>query len=192
MPTAGVNVAFLRSGQQFAGPSAPFPPHQSPETDQGAEALVAFLRTGRRLDTRAPALADAGPRRTKQQRLEDFYQKTLAAASPRDAQRMRDRVEAAPTIVNLKFLQSGFEFRPNTRGPAAALGAPWSESLAGRSESGSMYEEEAESVPEATARLTKRGPNRGPPGPRTTKAERLKAFYNATLKAAGPSAQPVA
>lgn len=27
---------------------------------------------------------------------------------------------SAPTIVNLKFLQSGFEFRPNTTGPAAS------------------------------------------------------------------------
>jgi len=173
----GINVQFLQSGKEFSAVS------------------VAGRRSRSRLGgggAQAQAQVSAGPRRTKQQRLEDFYQKTLAAASPRDAQRMRDRVEAAPTIVNLKFLQSGFEFRPNTRGPAAALGAPWSESLAGRSESGSMYEEEAESVPEATARLTKRGPNRGPPGPRTTKAERLKAFYNATLKAAGPRAQPVA
>jgi len=151
-PSAGINIRLLQSG-------AP---------------LAARTRTSTRTRPSPPARDGAGPRRTKQQRLEAFYQRTLLAASPREARQMRARVEAAPTIVSLKYLQSGFGFRPNTTGAAAALGAPWSESPAGQAESGSMYEEEAESASEAAERIAKR----------TTKAERAKAFYTATQQSA--------
>ena len=57
------------------------------------------------------AAGSFAPRKTKAQRLEEFYRKTLASASPRAADVMRCEVEAEAeptrTVVNVRFLCSG-------------------------------------------------------------------------------------
>jgi len=59
------------------------------------------------------AAGSLAPRKTKAQRLEEFYRKTLASASPRAADVMRCEVEAEAeaeptrTVVNVRFLCSG-------------------------------------------------------------------------------------
>ena len=79
----------------------------------------------------APALP-TGARRTRAQRLEAFYQKSLAAASPRSARKMRATMDKAKpkgtrltqTMVNLQFLQSGHEFSQlQQQSQEAAVGA---------------------------------------------------------------------
>lgn len=159
---------FYQKTLAAASPRAARKMRSAVGTGQPTLVNVKFLQSGHEFSPGSlPASGAGGARKSKARRLEEFYQQTLAAASPRMARKMRSQVEATATLVNLKFLRSGKEFQP--------AGLPEFD------ESGSIFEEEAA---DNAARLQNAGHPSRPAGPKTTQAERLKRFYTSTLQAA--------
>lgn len=152
-PASIVNMAFLRSGKEFEGVplgSLFFSPSPSASS--------------------ASSGSSAGPKASRNARLESFYSRTQASAvyTPPAARRaMPPRppasattVQSPPTMVNLQFLRSGKEF--------------FQAASADRS-----VEQARVTAVDAAWRA---------PGPKLSKHARERAFYAATLKAAAAPA----
>jgi len=172
---AVLNVDFLRSGAEFK----PSP---------------SLTRKG---DTAVPS-----PRTTRNNRLEAFYKQSLEAAnvSPRKA-------EKSPAVLNVDFLRSGAEFKPSPIQDRKNYTAVPSPNTTRNNRLEAFYKQSLEAA-NASSRKTEKSPavlnvdflrsgaefkpsptlNRkgdtAVPSPRTTRNNRLEAFYKQSLEAA--------